>query len=415
MKHSPKTKEFLGKQISRISKFSSKKDAVCRLAYSKEEQAAFEYVKRLMGSAGLATSYDKAGNLFGKLGQSDEKMILVGSHLDSVHMAGKYDGVAGVLSGIDALRQIRESNKQLRHDIAAVAWRGEESARFGLTYIGSRCAFGSFTDAHALRSDSDITIADAMQELGYVHDAASLGKSNVAAYLELHIEQGPILERTGNSIGIVNGIAGNVRFRIDLTGVPDHTGTSRMDDRKDASIAMARIISKAWDIVNQVNDQKRVEKGEDVRLCSSIIEQKNPSLTTVPSDISITFDVRSIDAKALSRTIDEVKNMAVSVASDLGVKIGFNPIMDEQPLEMTHFIAEQEAVCCDLGISHIVMPSGAGHDAKIPLSEGIPTGMIFVPSIGGISHNPAEFTSLDDLDAGTRVLAETIIRVDQKI
>lgn len=427
MSKSAQIKEFFTintRELAKFTSISSGKNGITRLAYTPEESRAFEFAKRLMESNGLRTETDPYGNLYGSIGPKGTKKVMSGSHLDSVANGngGPYDGVVGTLAAIKALNLILESGAELKNEVVAAGFRGEESARFGKAYVGSSGAFGLLGEKDLARIELDdvgyekITLLEAMKSCGFRPEGACLKPKGIRAFIEVHIEQGPVLERLGKQIGIVTGIAGNERFRVRLKGEGQHTGASQMKDRKDAAFAMADIIRDAETVAKILNKNKTLveEFFQDIRIAASVISQQNANLTTTAEDIAVAFDFRSMREKLLEKSVEMFKNCVNDICRMRGIGYAFEKISSEKPVEFPRIVQFGIARAAEkIGLHYrsgdfIAMPSGAGHDAKNFHNQGIDTGMIFIRSRNG-SHNPNEGIYIEDTIAATEVLAETLV------
>jgi hydantoinase/carbamoylase family amidase len=424
-------KAFLEQNLEAIGRDGMNGSKRSRLAYTREENDAFSRTMRLMEGAGLRTSRDRFGNLYGVIGPRG-RSVMSGSHLDSVEDAGKFDGVAGVLAAIESARMVSESGANLRRPLVAVAWRGEESVRFGKTYLGSTSAFGGCTEellarkeVKAFEGGEPKTLREAMRLCGADLSCLKghLTPRQVRAYIELHVEQGRVLESEGRRVGIVTSIAGNRRFQLRLLGLGLHTGAARMMDRMgcgnaegaDASFAMARIIMWLRELANELNNPPRLRALEDIRMACPIIVQNGGGLTTTMQNVTMKFDFRSVDRGLLESAKEGFVKDAREICKSEGIACECEDLAGEDPFSLSGGMVERIGDACrEIGVEARLMPSGAGHDAKVPAKSGVETGMIFVPSKKGISHNPLEDTRLDDLALGTEVLAETMRRLAEE-
>jgi hydantoinase/carbamoylase family amidase len=427
--HIDQSSRFFERGIEKIASFKSKNPAnegITRLGYSENENRAFRYVKWLMEQAGLTTVVDSAGNLYGVAKGVSEKALLVGSHLDSVPNGGRYDGIAGVLAGIEVVRSLSMAQKN-EFTLVAVAWRCEESSRFGTPYVGSKIAFNKTTglfelsDRFRRRSREFHNLAEAIRKAGFEPKNGNLmDKFNIAGYFELHAEQGLILEEAETPVGLVTHIAGNRRFDLQFRGKPDHTGGTMMGDRHDAMLGVAEALVIGENLAkeyNEANGNERLANYTDIRFSPSVIEQRGGNRTTIASDLTVQFDVRSIDEHLLESFMREylwrVKIMAAARKIDAPTMI---QVGSEKPIGLDPRMLEiQDAAARALAIPATTLPSGAGHDAKVPFCEGIPVGVFFIPSVDGWSHNPKEFSRTADYQMACQVLAETMVRFEMTL
>ncbi len=378
---------------------------VTRTAYGDADRAGRQYVRQLMADAGLRVRLDAAGNILGRREGRVAPLppILLGSHVDSVPAGGNYDGPLGTLAAIEVARTLGEHGVATRHPLEVVAWQNEEG---GL--VGSRIASGEFPARELDRvAVSGKTIRDGIAFIG--GDPANLAsaqrrRGDVAAYLELHIEQGSTLEREHVDIGIVEGIVGIWQWTVTVDGFANHAGTTPMDRRQDALLSAARFI----EMVNRV---VRSEPGRQVGTVGQIrAEPGAPNV--IPGRVVMSLELRDLDAAKVARLYARIADEARSIGREGGTTVGFAPITEHAPAptdpRMRTIIADAAR---GLGLTTRIMPSGAGHDAQ-EMARIAPTGMVFVPSVGGISHSPREFTRPADCANGANVLLQAVLAVD---
>ncbi len=388
--------------------------SVTRLVFSVKDLRSRQLLIHLLRQAGLKIHIDRVGNIFGRLEGRNPgaPAVLVGSHLDTVVQGGKFDGTVGVVGALEAVRTLREQNVALSSPVEVVCFVGEESSRFGYSTLGSSLLAGeiSMEDlTHAVDRDGT-KLGDILSSMGiYWENLASLRRdpASLKAYLELHIEQGPILEAKKKKIGVVTSIAAPTRFRAVFTGQADHSGTTPMEMRKDALVAAAHLIIAIEEVCLNFS---QLEKGRVVGTVGAIKIEPGV-INAIPGKAELSVDVRSIKAEAKDHVTKLVKGKAKEIARARKVRVEFLPIRDEAPVELDREIGGLlEEICKDKGLPYEVMPSGAGHDA-MQLAKITRAGMIFVPSMRGISHSPMEWTSPKDICLGTQVLLDTIMRV----
>ncbi len=388
--------------------------SVTRLVFSVKDLRSRQLLIHLLSQAGLKIHIDRVGNIFGRLEGRNPgaPAVLVGSHLDTVVQGGKFDGTVGVVGALEAVRTLREQNVALSSPVEVVCFVGEESSRFGYSTLGSSLLAGeiSMEDlTHAVDRDGT-KLGDILSSMGiYWENLASLRRdpASLKAYLELHIEQGPILEAKKKKIGVVTSIAAPTRFRAVFTGQADHSGTTPMEMRKDALVAAAHLIIAIEEVCLNFS---QLEKGRVVGTVGAIKIEPGV-INAIPGKAELSVDVRSIKAEAKDHVTKLVKGKAKEIARARKVGVEFLPIRDETPVELDREIGVLlEEICKDKGLPYEVMPSGAGHDA-MQLAKITRAGMIFVPSMRGISHSPMEWTSPKDICLGTQVLLDTIMRV----
>lgn len=381
-----------------------------RLAYSEEDRRARTVVVDLMRDVDLAVFIDAAGNIIGRRpGQQQLAPIAFGSHVDTVRDAGRYDGILGVMAAIECVRALRDADHTTLHPLEVIVFANEEGQRFG-ALCGSRAMVGPMDEAALRQKDeSGRSFADAIRAVG--GDPAQLSASirkpgDIAAFLELHIEQGATLESAQIPIGIVEGISGITHTHVLITGAAAHSGTTAMETRKDALAAAAQLVIS----VEQAARERRCR----VATVGQLTVAPN-AVNVIPGNVTLTIELRDLDAEKISAALGHVRQQAEAIASRYRVRIEFTEHEPIQPVPCSPVV--QNAIrqaCIGLGVEFQSMPSGAGHDAQIMAKLG-PMGMIFVPSKEGISHSPHEFTSPEDCALGTQVLLDTILRLDETL
>lgn len=379
---------------------------VSRVAFSEADIQGRKYIISLMKEAELAIHIDVAGNIVGRREGRNSNLlpILFGSHIDSVPKGGNYDGDVGVIGAIECVQVLKENNFLTEHPLEVVVFCDEEG---GLA--GSRAMIGDLTpEALSLTSHSGKTIRDGIAAIGGNPDKvneAKREKGEIAAFLELHIEQGGILEREKINIGVVEGIVGINWWDVTIEGLANHAGTTPMDHRQDALLAAARLIIA-------VNEKARSSPGRQVATVGKI--QAEPGAPNViPGKVVMSLEIRDLSAEKIQQIYEQIKKESETISQQTGTRISFSPLdATAVPAPTTPLIRQLiEASANDLGLTVKMMPSGAGHDAQ-DIAKIAPIGMIFVPSVGGISHSPKEFTYPKDMENGANVLLQTILKVD---
>lgn len=379
---------------------------VSRVAYSDADKQGREYVLGLLKSARLDVTVDAAGNLIGKRPGSDNnlKALLMGSHIDSVPEGGNYDGVVGSMGAIEVAQTLAEKNVTLRHPLEVVIFQNEEG---GL--IGSRAMDGELTERELdLVSRSGKTIRDGIKFIG--GDPGKLkdvrrNKGDIAAYLELHIEQGNTLDTEKINIGIVEGIVGINWWDVTVEGFANHAGTTAMNNRQDALLAAARFIEAVNRIVTSVPGRQVGTVGR--------INALPGAPNVIPGKVVLSLELRDLDAAKINMLYEKIYAEAQQIATSSKTKFDFKEINVNIPAPTDARIRSLISDAArDLGLSTKSMPSGAGHDAQDMARLG-PVGMIFVPSVGGISHSPREFSHPADIANGANVLLHTLLKLDK--
>jgi hydantoinase/carbamoylase family amidase len=387
---------------------------VTRLVFSIKELRSRQVLIHLMRQAGLKIHVDAIGNIFGRLDGADPKApaLLAGSHLDTVIHGGKYDGPVGVIGALEAVRTIRENKITLRAPLEVVCFIGEESSRFGFSTLGSSLVAGEVHPKDLTNAvDAQGTkLADVLSSLGISpRNLSRLARDpkSMKAYLELHIEQGPILEAKAKRIGLVTSIAAPSRFKVIFTGQADHSGTTPMEMRKDALVAAAQLIEYVEKICRKFSS---MEKGRVVGTVGAMKIEPGV-INAVPGRAELSIDIRSTSAQAKDKVARLVKQRGAAIARDRGIAIEVLNIRAEEPVPLDkRLLRITRQLCDEKAIDYEIMPSGAGHDA-MQMAKITPAGMIFIPSRRGISHNPLEWTDPDDIALGAQLLMETMIRV----
>jgi N-carbamoyl-L-amino-acid hydrolase len=397
----------LQRHLQELARFGANPEGgVSRVAFSEADVAGRAYVKRLMEAAGLQVSIDAAGNLIGRRAGTDPKLpvIIVGSHTDSVPHGGNYDGDVGVMGGIEVAQQLGDHHIRLRHALEIVDFTDEEG---GL--VGSRAMAGELQAATLdLINASGRSVRDGIRALGGDPDAignASRSRGELAAYVELHIEQGGTLERTRTDIGVVEGIVGIHWWEATITGVANHAGTTPMDQRHDALLA-------ASELVLAVNAAATELPGRQVATVGRIrAEPGAPNV--IPGRVVLSIEVRDLDAARIAAVFERIRTRAAGIAERRGASIEFRDLEATAAPALTDPRIQRiiEGAAHALALTSMTMPSGAGHDAQ-DIAVIAPIGMIFVPSVGGISHSPREYTAPGDIAHGVNVLMRTVLAID---
>lgn len=380
-------------------------DGVSRVAYSDADVAGRKYAMELMRAAGLEPRIDTAGNIFGGRDGSDRslKPILFGSHIDSVPSGGNFDGDLGSLSAIEVARTLRERGVTTRHPLQIVIWSNEEA----LT-MGSRAAAGDLQTADLARVYNGINLADNLRKIG--GDPARLAEARMApgsihCYLELHIEQGGTLDKAGIPIGVVEGIVSIDEYEVEIRGFANHAGTTPMPERRNALLAAAKLIEAVQEIVTR-------EPGRQVGTVGHLEVFPN-ARNVVPGTVKHSIELRDLSPEKIARLGDEIQNRAQEIAQQTKTDISMKKVEHDPPAVATPAVQSQiEAAAASLGLRTMRLPSGAGHDAQVIAKLG-PMGMIFVPSVDGISHSPKELTRWPDCANGANVLLQTVLGMDR--
>lgn len=387
-------------QIGRLSN-----GGVRRLAFTDEDRQGRELVKRWMQQAGLTVRLDAAGNLIGRLpGRSPAPALATGSHIDTVPSGGRFDGHLGVLAGIEVARTLQEQQITLNHPYEVIVFTDEED-----TMIGSRAMAGTADlDPAAYRRKDGRPIDACVQSLGGDWGrlaSAGRDRGDLCAFVELHVEQGCVLERAHRQIGVVQGVVGMQRYQIRIQGQANHAGTTPMDQRQDALVAAAQIVLA-------VNQLATDPPGARVATVGALQVWPNAA-NIVPGEVVASLDVRDLDQAEIDGLVAQLRQRIDAIAAATHTTITLLPQLNVAPSPAANSIQATIAeVCTDLDLSHYAMPSRAGHDA-LELGRCTDMGMIFVPSQGGISHDETEYTTPAQCEQGANVLLETLLRLDR--
>jgi N-carbamoyl-L-amino-acid hydrolase len=398
--------ERLNGWLTALSEFGKNpQGGVTRLAYSAPDVAGRAYITQLMRDAGLAVRVDAAGNIYGNRAGTDANAapIIFGSHIDSVPEGGNYDGDVGTLAAIEVARSFAEQKITTKHPLEIVCWQNEEGGT-----VGSDLATNTLTDAQLdAIARSGLSLRDGITAIG--GDVSRLAtarraKGSVHGYLELHIEQGGKLDKAGLPIGIVEGIVGIRQWDVVFEGFSNHAGTTPMAERKDAMLTAARFIEMVHRIV-------RSRPGAQVGNVGRI--QAFPgAVNVIPGRVNCSLEIRDLAESTLDWMIADIRREAAAIATESGVSITLTPSMRHEPAlcdpRVKGIIGDSAK---EFAFATMSLPSGAGHDAQ-NLARIAPMGMIFIPSVGGISHSPKEFSRPADIVNGANVLAAAVRRMD---
>ena len=390
--------------IHETAKFGgTPKGGVRRLTLGQEDRQVRDWFRAACEAAGCEVHVDALGSMFAvRPGKDKAKLpVGIGSHLDTQPTGGKFDGVLGVLAGLEVIRTLNDAGIETDAPICLVNWTNEEGSRFAPAMMASGAYAGDFTVEDILsRKDADgVTVAAALDEIGY-RGSEPVGKQKLGAFVELHIEQGPILEREEKTIGVVERGQGILWYDGRITGMERHASTP-MEYRQDALAALAEIVLAAERIAKSRAPNAVATVGESVIAA--------PSRNVVPGEIAFTMDVRSPDGAIMTALDAEIRASVVDIASKRRVEIAFDNVWRKPPTIFdTHVVGAVEQATAALGFSNRRITSGAGHDA-CNVNAVMPTAMIFVPCKDGLSHNELEDATQTDCAAGANVLLHTAL------
>jgi hydantoinase/carbamoylase family amidase len=408
-------------------------DGFLRAPWSDEESEAFEYFISVGSNAGFETEYDSVGNLFLRIPGESEETIQIGSHLDTVPRGGLFDGGAGIIAGLEALKAVKESSLSFKHTLELVIWRGEEAATFGSVYMGSSAAFGIADPDILSLSYGGNTLEEAILSQRFSPEPIRNKKATISqkkidsiiAHFELHIEQATRLESQNLDIGIVTSIRSSRRFRVVVRGQSAHSGATPMgtEYRKDAVLSFAYMHTRLDQALKEYNDsgmdlvQTIGIVNNDQTLNNEIPEIYQASITKVSELCYFYLDIRSNKTSEL----EAFQNVALAIihdtAKEFSTKVEITQLSFGSPIESLDTLLQEKLknACDRIGLGSIPLSSGGGHDAGIVSKqkktngERIPAAMIFIPCRDGISHNPMEYTTNEAIAKGAQVLAETIL------
>ncbi|KAI5649386.1 hypothetical protein M9H77_35391 [Catharanthus roseus] len=407
--------ENLQKQIDELSSFSdSPAPSVTRILYSEKDVSARRYIKNLMAVAGLSVREDAVGNIFGRWSGYEPELppVSTGSHTDAIPYSGKYDGVVGVLGAIEAIGVLKRSGFKPKRSLEVIMFTSEEPTRFGISCLGSRLMAGSKGLAEQLKKTVDsenVSFFDAARSAGYANveelSTVSLEKGSYSAFVELHIEQGPILEEAATHIGIVTAIAAPASIKVDFEGNGGHAGAVLMPQRNDAGLAAAEL---ALAVEKHVLASGSIDTVGTV----GILELHPGAINSIPSRSHLEIDTRDIDEKRRNTVIEKIHQSALSIASGRKVKLSEFRIVNQDPPAISDelIIKAAESASEVLKLSYKKMISRAYHDSLF-MARVSPMGMIFIPCYKGYSHKPEEFASMDNIANGVKVLALTLAKL----
>lgn len=413
--------EFAKKIFDDIRAMSADVQGVTRQAFSAKETEVLDYLTKIGQSLQLEITPDRAGNVWMTLPGKDRSLpaFVAGSHVDSVPQGGNYDGLAGVTAALTVAWWMRQTGFQPVRDYTVLMMRGEESSFFGKAYMGSLGMLGKLTakDLALKIRDGSCTLAEAMQSCGIDTEAVSGGKplvdiDRIAAFVELHIEQGPTLDAQKEArAGIVTGIRGNIRHKaVRILGEAAHSGATDKPYRHDALMAFTdwmQRVDRAWD--------RWLIQGEDLVFTVGVLKMdSSAAISVIPGEVTFSVDIRSLSADTVKRFHDLMQKYGEEVASERGVKIEYDPALVTAPSGVDAALSDRlETSAKAEGIPCMRLASGAGHDSAVLGNNGIPVAMIFVANQLG-SHNPHEAMKMEDFMQGTDILWAAVSHFDEK-
>lgn len=389
--------------INETAKFGgTAKGGVRRLTLGPEDKQVRDWFRKACEDAGLEVKVDALGSMFAlRKGRDMSKApIGIGSHLDTQPTGGKFDGILGVLGALEMVRTLNDAGIETETPICIANWTNEEGSRFAPAMMASAAYVGDFTtdDILSRKDIAGVTVGEALDSIGYRGDVA-VGTQKFSGFVELHIEQGPILEAEGKTIGVVEAGQGVLWFDGKITGFESHAGSTPMPLRKDALGTLSEIVLATERVVTEIGALGTI--GEAVIA--------NPSRNVIPGEITFTMDLRSADEGKLEAIEKGVREAITAIAAKRKVEVAFDKVWHKPPTHFNkEFVSAVESAAESLGYSHRRITSGAGHDA-CNLNNIMPTAMVFIPSKDGISHNELESSTQDDCAAGANVLMHTVL------
>lgn len=400
--------------LKKINEFGDTGNGITRLAYTDIERKVAAFFKDLCQKEGLSVYQDECGNIIARRkGMMDDlPAVACGSHLDTVINGGRYDGALGVVAGLEVIRSLNEKNIKTLHPIEVIAFACEESARFGVSTIGSKAMAGKIIKESLkdLEGIDGKKFSDAFSACGLDFDQIDLAtRSNqeLEVFYELHIEQGPVLEQENKQIGIVTGIAAPTRYELFIRGKASHSGTTPMHLRKDAFLGAAEI---ALQIENAAKEESTKGTVATVGFC-----QVWPgAMNVIPDTVEMKVDIRGTNVASKRKVIEKLNAVIETVKINRKLDVVMKELCDELPILLPDNVTQNIAKgCSEIGATYMYMPSGAGHDA-MNMAAICPTGLIFLPSIDGLSHHPDEYTNIEQIGMGVSLL-ENVITNSAKI
>ncbi len=379
---------------------------VSRVAFTTDDLLARQRVQNWMAEAGMTVHIDAAGNIIGRYAGKHEgaAALATGSHIDTVPIAGRYDGCLGVLAGIEIVRVLHENGIRLNHPLEVIVFTDEERS-----VLGSKAMAGEIKEDAAYYCRLDGTgIEPCLTKIGgdwSQIQAARRDRSEIAAFVELHVEQGGVLEHVGRPLGVVTGVVGQYRFAVDVVGRMNHAGTTPMSMRKDALVAASQIVLA----VNQIATEM---PGDQVATVGCLNVSPNAT-NSVPGHVDLRIDLRDLSQENLQHLVERMKQEFAAIAAATHTQVSLRETLHILPTLSASYIMETiEQVCAEMNVEYLHLPSRAGHDAQ-EIGRVTDMGMIFVPSLAGVSHAEDEYTSPAECELGANVLLQTFLKLDQ--
>jgi len=405
-----RNKEWVMNEIEKIAHFGKGPRGITRLAFTETAVEAQKYVISLMEQVGLTITIDQIGNIIGRLEGKDDSLpaVVTGSHLDTVPEGGKYDGVIGVIGGLVAISRLKDK-EGLTHPLELIIFACEESSRFGFATVGSKAMVGlaNVPEWRKAKDQEGVSFAEviAKQHL----DIERIGEAvrnaeEIKAFVELHIEQGRVLEKEQKTIGIVEAIAAPTRLKIRVEGVAAHSGSTPMEERRDALVSASMIVLAIHEIGAEQSKYGTVTT-------VGMLNVYPGAINVIPGVVEMWVDIRGVNHESIIECLQDIKDAISTIAEGQEIGVSIMLLSAEKPVNMNKDIMSLiKKVCVEKKVPHQVIHSRAGHDA-MNLSHLAPAGMIFVPSQNGVSHNGEEHTAIDEIMSGIDVLTETLFQL----
>ncbi len=398
----------LWKNLHDLADISEKDQPWTRRSFTAKYNEGRQWLKQQMETTGLEVRVDEAANMIGEwVGtEPDLPPIVIGSHTDTVPSGGRFDGIAGVLTGLEVIRVIKEQDIHLRNTIQLVDFTAEEPSAYGLSTVGSRAWSGNLSEEMLqYQNEEGETLADAIRFAGGNPIQIKQCKKKadaIALYLELHIEQGPVLLHEKAHLGVVSGIVGIQRFKINVNGMPNHAGTTPMNMRKDALVAASEIVLVLEREANETYDYPVVGT-------VGILDNYPNASNVVPGEVVLELEIRSISEDVIDKVSSHLKEKINHISIERDIEITVEDVSRSAPIIVEEKVSEILHHACEEVVDKVItLPSGAGHDANQMSLLG-PTGMIFIPCKDGRSHCPEEWAEKDDLTVGASAMLQALL------
>lgn len=409
-------KERMHGDLRELAKFSDTPgEGVTRFSYGQNDKNARDYILQECQKYALQARTDAVGNIWISMGEAPKgkKKIITGSHIDSVLHGGAFDGVFGVVAGLEALRRIKETRTNLNHEVVLSIFAEEEGSNFGSTMTGSKFITGIYQKKHLneLITDEGVTLRELLEANGYPVEKIQEVPWNfqeVAAMIELHIEQGPILDRENLEIGIVEAIFGMTVMGVSFQGMGNHAGASPMMGRRDALTCVAEAILEIEKLAQNDKEQRLVATVGKINCAPNVSN-------VIPEIVEFVVEVRDTDNEKMKEVMEKIVSLCQEIGKRRGLSCSFRKLAESESLPMTESLIDSiEKIARKENLSYKRMNSGAVHDCCM-IAKKAKTAMIFVPSIAGRSHVPFELTKQEHLEIGAQLLLDTILEIDKDL